>query len=122
VSFVRTGIVCGVLYAPVDTSLTALGDVGGAIVGVTRADAHDAGGAIGCQLPPMTLHTMYEGGVIGVPLKFVAGVKVMDPVEVFTEYVPSTVFSVVAVQSGADSPAAHSRTEVGSRVAVPVDV
>lgn len=62
------------------------------------------------------------GGVTGVPTKFVAGTNVTAPVEVFTVYVPSVVVRVVAVQSGADCPAEHSRTLVAWMVAVPVEV
>ncbi len=65
-------------------SFTAVGETGGAIVGVTSADAHEDGGAMGCQLPPMELHTMYDGDLAGVPAKFVAGVKVIEPVLVLT--------------------------------------
>ena len=62
------------------------------------------------------------GGVTGVPTKFVAGTNVTAPVEVFTVYVPSVVVRIVAVQSGADCPAEHSRTLVAWMVAVPVEV
>jgi hypothetical protein len=91
VSFERTLIDCDELYGPLDVSLTTLGEPGGRIVGTSDADEHDAVGVMGDHPAPNWLHTMYVGGAVAVPVKFVAGVNVTMPVEVFNEYEPSTV-------------------------------
>jgi hypothetical protein len=91
VSFDRTVIDCGVLYGPVEVSLTMLGATGGRTVGMSDADAQEAVGVNGAQPAPSWLHTMYVGGAVTVPVKLVAGVNVTMPVDVLNEYEPSTV-------------------------------
>jgi hypothetical protein len=115
-------MVCGVLYAPDDVSFDAAGAPGGAIVGVTNDVAHDVLGVNGAHVPLIWLHTMYDGTVGGVPMKFAAGTKVMAPVDVFTVYVPDGVVIDVAAQFGATSPLPHKRTLVGTSDALPTDV
>ena len=57
VSFARTLTASGVFHVPVGLSLVATGAHGAAIVAATCAAPHDAGGAIGSHVPPITLHT-----------------------------------------------------------------
>jgi hypothetical protein len=121
-----------VSHGPVIASFIAFGPVGNVVVGA-GSDEAAAGGAgaviVGIKIlvaipipdkPVQSLAIWYVTGCVTVPKKSVRCTNVTLPVDVSTEYVPSSVVNDVNAQFGATPVGPHKRIDVGTRATVPV--